>query len=118
MICLNVKIKSINCMDNSVIGLGTELKINVNIEPIGNLHMSDYDFTAKFFTRAVKPVVVNKSDMVQEDDDNYIALVDTRQMTAGMVQMVIQAEIPDADFKDGLRTEITMPINTGIILVK
>lgn len=100
------------------IGIGTELKINVHIEPIGDLHMSDYDFTAKFYTKAVKTVVVHKQDMIQVDEDNYIALVDTKTMTAGIIQMVVQAEMPDADFPDGLRTETTMPINTNISIVK
>jgi hypothetical protein len=80
--------------------------------------MSDYDFTAKFYTKAVKTVVVHKQDMIQVDEDNYIALVDTKTMTAGIIQMVVQAEIPDADFPDGLRTETTMPINTNISIVK
>lgn len=100
------------------VGIGTELKINVHIEPMGDLHMSDYNFTVRFYTRALKPVVVNKEDMIEIDRDNYIALVDTKTMTAGAIQMVIQAELPDADFEDDLRTEITMPISTGIILVK
>lgn len=103
---------------NNAVGIGTELKINVHIEPLGGLHMSDYDFSAKFYTRAVKSVVVHKEDMIQVDADNYIALVDTSNMTTGVVMMVVTAQIPDADFPDGLRTETTMPINTNISIVK
>jgi hypothetical protein len=100
------------------VGIGTRLKINVHIEPMGDLHMSDYNFAARFYTRALKPVVVNKEDMIKIDSDNYIALVDTRTMTAGLLQMVIHAEIPDGDFADGLRYEVSAPINTGIPIVK
>lgn len=100
------------------IGIGTELKINVHIEPIGDLHMSDYDFSAKFYTRAIKPVVVHKRDMIQVDADNYIARVETGYMTPSVLTMVVTAQIPDADFSDGLRTEVTAPINLYISLVK
>ena len=99
-------------------GIGTKLKINVNVEPFGDLHMSDYDFSAKFYTRAIKAVVVHKSDMIHVDNDNYIARVDTISMTPGVLMMVVTAQIPDADFSDGLRTETTIPINLDITLVK
>lgn len=99
-------------------GIGTELKINVHIEPFGDLHMSDYDFSAKFYTRAIKPFVVHKRDMIQVDNDNYIARVETGYMTPSVLTMVVTAQIPDADFPDGLRTEVTAPINLYISLVK
>jgi hypothetical protein len=100
------------------VGIGTELKINVHIDPMGDLHMSDYNFTARFYTRALKPVVVNKEDMIEVDSDNYIALVDTKTMTAGVIMMVVTCDIPDSDFADGLRYEVSAPINTGIQIVK
>lgn len=99
-------------------GIGTDLKINVQLEPIGDLHMSDYDFSAKFYTRAIKPVVVHKRDMIQVDNDNYIARVYTSSMTPGLLMMVVTAQIPDADFPDGLRTETSIPIDLDITLVK
>ena len=70
-------------------GIGTDLKINVQLEPFGDLHMSDYDFSAKFYTRAIKPVVVHKSDMLRVDNDNYIARVYTSSMTPGLLMMVV-----------------------------
>lgn len=99
------------------VGLGTELKINVHIEPIGKLHMSDYNFFAKFFTKETRVVSISKEDMIKEDDDNYLALLDTRNLTAGALKVIIEAEIPDADFK-GYRTEVTPLITTDIIISK
>jgi hypothetical protein len=100
------------------IGLGTELKINVHIEPIGDLHMSDYDFSVRFYTKSGSPTIsTTKNEMVEVDTDNYIALVDTSGMTAGVVQMVVKALIPDADSADLYRTEVTPPIITDIMLV-
>lgn len=100
------------------IGIGTELKINVHIEPIGDLHMSDYDFSVRFYTKSGSPTIsITKNEMVKVDDDNYIAFVDTSGMTAGVVQMVVKALIDDADSADGYRTEVTPPIITDIMLV-
>lgn len=44
--------------------------------------------------------------MIKVDDDNYIACIDSGQLGAGLVMMRITARIPDADFPDGLRTEV------------
>lgn len=37
-----------------MIALGTEMKFDVHIEPIGELSMSDYDFECAFFVYANK----------------------------------------------------------------
>lgn len=117
-------------MDNSIIGLGTEVKINVHIEPLPSLpteenpdkktmHMSDYDFNVKFFTRANKSVTIDKVYMVKQDDDNYIAVVDTSELGAGVLQMIVTAMIPDGDCgEDNVRTEVTPPITTNIQITK
>ena len=92
-------------MDNSIIGLGTEVKINVHIDPLPSsateenpdkktMRMSDYDFNVKFFTRANKSVTIDKVYMVKQDDDNYIAVVDTSELGAGVLQMIVTAMIP------------------------
>lgn len=117
-------------MENSIIGLGTEVKINVHIEPLASipteenpdktkLSMVDYDFNVRFFTRPNKSVTIKKTDMIMEDDDNYIAVVDTSDLGAGVLQMVVTAYIPDGDAGiDNLRTEVTPPITTNIQITK
>lgn len=57
--------------------LGTQLKLNIHIEPLGLLHMSDYDFECKFFVFQKKNVIVTKAEMVKVDKDNYLAIIDT-----------------------------------------
>lgn len=56
--------------------------------------------------------------MTKVDNDNYIANVNTGKLGPGRLQLVISAEIPDADIPDGVRLEVTPPIDTKIILVK
>lgn len=86
--------------------IGTELKINVHVEPIDGFHMSDYDFTCRFYIYTNRYVELKKSEMIRVDDDNYIACIDSSKLGAGLVMMRITALIPDDDFPDGLRTEV------------
>lgn len=95
--------------------LGTEFKINVHVEPIDGLHMSDYDFTCRFYIYTNRNVEISKSEMIRVDDDNYIACIDSSKLSVGTIMMRIIAQIPDADFPDGLRTEIET-ISTGLVI--
>ena len=99
--------------------LGTELKINVHVEPIDGLHMSDYDFECVFYVYLNKKVEIPKSNMRRVDDDNYIAIinsVDALRLGRGSINMEVTAHIPDSDFDDGLRTEKAI-VCTGVTIV-
>ena len=101
-----------------MIALGTELKINVHVEPIDGLHMSGYDFECVFFVYKNRSLVVRKNDMTKMDDDNYIAKVDTEKVGVGSLKMKFIAEIPDSDMNDGLRKEVELvDLNIPIIPV-
>lgn len=98
--------------------LGTELKINVHVEPIGGIRMSEYDFTCMFYVYKNKVLEVKKQEMVKVDEDNYIAKVDTSKIGAGNLKMRFEAEIPDSDMNDGFRREIEfVDLNIPIIAV-
>lgn len=88
--------------------LGTEFKLNVHLEPLDGLHMSDYDFKCAFYVNTNRKVVIPKSKMRKVDDDNYIAMIETAdalRIGRGQINVEITAHIPDNDFSDGLRTE-------------
>lgn len=96
--------------------IGTQLKLNIHIDPLGSLHMSDYDFECKFFVFQKKAITVTKSEMVQIDADNYAVLVDTSKLGTGNLHITLTANIPDGDFKDTLRKEVVcVPTNINII---
>lgn len=97
--------------------LGTELKINVNVKPIGNTHLSDCDFICTFFVNSNKTVVKKKEDMIKMDDDNYIALINSEDLGAGTIKMTIKVLVPDSAFEDNYRTEIET-VSTGITIKK
>lgn len=101
-----------------MICLGTELKFNVHVKQIGDIHMSDYDFECDFFVFERRKVNIRKSDMKKVDDDNYLAMIATEQavkMGKGRICMELTAYIPDEDFPDGMRTEKTR-VCTDIVI--
>lgn len=97
--------------------LGTELKLNINIEPIGDVTMDDYDFEVEIYCSSKKVVDITKKEAIRVDSNNYIILIDTNVVGAGDLKCKVIAYIPDNDFADGLRTEISI-IDTGINIVK
>ena len=97
--------------------IGTELKVAVSAEPVGGIHLSEYDFECDFFVYRNQKITVRKDDMRKLDDDNYVALLDSSKLSAGNLLMRMTAHVPDTDFPDGLRTEV-VEVDTGIKLVK
>lgn len=103
-------------MENKV----RELKINVHAEPMSGLHLSDYDFECLFYVHPNRVVSIPKADMTQVDDDNYTALITTeigRKLGIGHIKMQMVAYIPDGDFDDELRTEVSEEVCTKAVLI-
>lgn len=97
--------------------IGTEFKVLVEIEPVDDVHMADMEFTCQFYTRLNDPLTVTKEQMIKVNDDSYIALVDTTGMSAGTLRNRITVDIPDKDFADGYRREVT-DISTDVKISK
>ena len=95
--------------------IGTELKINIHVEPIGGLSMDDYDFQADFYVYRNRKVSVRKEEMIRVDENDYIAIVDTERTGMGKIRMRLTAYVPDEDLPDGLRTEIAT-VDTDITI--
>jgi hypothetical protein len=96
--------------------LGTELKLNVNADLGNGLHLSDVDFTARFYSSFGKSITIDKKDMKKLDDDNYIAVVDSKKVGTGEYWMKLTAQIPDEDCEDGYRTEV-VTVSAGVKLI-
>ena len=104
-------------MQNNSPFLGTELKLNINIEPMDSITMDDYDFEVEVYCSVKRIVTVLKKDAIRIDENNYVILVDTMETGAGDLKCRVTAYIPDEDFDDGLRTEV-VGIDTGINIIK
>lgn len=104
---------------NNVSILGTELKINVHIEPIDGVSMANYDFECEFYASSKKKsVIIPKKNMKRVDNDNFIAVItqdNALLIGRGSVMLRLTAHIPDSDFPDGARTEI-VEVCTGVTI--
>lgn len=95
---------------------GTEIKINISVEPIGSATMDDYDFEAEFFCSPVRSQVIKKEEARRIDKDNYVMIVDSNQVGVGALKCRMTAYIPDGDFDlDFVRKEVTV-IDTGVTI--
>lgn len=101
----------------SKVYVGTELKLNVNIEPIDSLSMSQYDWRAEVYCTPSKVVAIDKGDAIKIDNNNYVIRIDTAQIGVGVMKCKIIAFLTDNDFNDGTRTEVSI-IDTGVTIVK
>ena len=97
--------------------LGTELKLNINIEPIGTVTMDTYNFEVEVYCSPKKTIIVKKNDAIRIDESNYVILIDTNVVGAGDLKCKVTAQVPDADFSDMIRTEV-MAMDTGIKIIK
>lgn len=96
--------------------LGTQLKLNIHIDPLGELHMADYDFECKFFVFQKKFIDVTKDEMIKVDEDNYLVLVDTTTLGIGNLHITLTAYVPDNDFAGEIRKEVVcVPTNINIV---
>jgi hypothetical protein len=85
---------------------GTGFKVNVNMTPINNFHMSDVEWECLVFTEtSQKNITIKKSEAIKVDQDNYILKIDSSILGAGMYYITLTAYIPDSDFEGGMRTE-------------
>lgn len=97
--------------------VGAEFKVLVQVEPVDDVHMSQMDFSCSFYTDMASSYEVKKEQMIQLDDDSYIALVDSTGMNPGNLRNRITVDIPDFDFADGYRREI-VDVETGVKLMR
>lgn len=104
-------------METTSIFLGTELKLNVNIEPTSGFSMEDYDFSIEIWTSMKRILNIPKSECIKIDKDNYVILVDTSLLGAGDIKAKVIANIPDFDFPDTVRTEV-VALDLGITVLK
>ena len=120
-------------MENSnIVFLGTELKLNIKIDPIPKhpdqeveegddmeWNMEDYDFEVEVFCSPKKVITITKEEAIPVDKNNYIVLVNTEDIGTGTMKVKVIAHIPDGDFyaSDNARTEVSIK-DTGIEIIK
>lgn len=95
-----------------------EYKLNVNVEPIAGYHMEVLNIKCVLFVYPNRTVEISKESMVKIDEDNYIIPLTAeivKRVGRGQLKVRVIADIPDSDFPDGFRTEIS-EICTSVII--
>lgn len=104
-------------MSNKVF-VGTELKLNLYFEPIGDTKMGDYDFKVEAYcTTPEEGITLDEKDIKIIDDNNCNVLINTAEVGIGTLKIKVTADIEDLDFADQIRTEVVC-VNTGIKIVE
>lgn len=86
--------------------VGTELKFAVTVTSPG-FSQNDDDWTVTIM-RGPKEIVFTKEDLVYDStEDQWYVCFDSAFFGSGDVYAVVTAYVPDGDFEDGLRTEVT-----------
>lgn len=85
--------------------IGEDLKFEVNLTATG-FDMNRDNYKIDFYC-GNKTLHFTKSDIKTHGDKFYLP-VPTANLTPGLMRMVITAYVPDSDFADGTRTEITI----------
>lgn len=108
----------------TVVYHGSDIKLNLNIEPIDGVSMESYDFSVEVYCDSSatafgmskpKTITLTKEDTIMVDKDNALLPISTSLLNTGKVFVKVTAYIPDGDFKnkDQKRTEIVY-VNTGV----
>ena len=98
--------------NDNIVSLGTELKVNISMEPMDGYTLAATDWWVEFYAKRSK-VKVLKADATKVDDHNFICTVDSKAVGRGELMAHIEVQIPDSDFGDGYRTE-ALTFSTGI----
>lgn len=103
--------------DTITIFLGSEQKLNVNIKPVAEFTADDFDFVVDVYCSPKRTSTKTKSELIRVDEENYVFLLDTNEVGAGEVKAKVTAYIPDYDYADTFRTEVSM-YATNIVITK
>lgn len=90
-------------MESGKYFVGTELKIAIKIECDGfDMEVDDWTCTVK---KGSKSIVCDKDNNTAQDSETWYLLIDSSQLGSGRYDLVVDIDVPDQDFPDGLRHE-------------
>lgn len=85
---------------------GTELELELYLQPMGGLTSDDYDFVVEVYCFPKRTVTYTKSELTRKDSDRWGFILDTAEIGVGPVNIKVTAQIPNAMCKDGYRKEV------------
>ena len=85
--------------------VGTKLKYAITVTSPG-FNIAEDDLKVEI-RRGEKSIILNKEDLIVDENDQYYVCFDSAELGSGKVEAIITAFVPDDDFNDGIRTEVT-----------
>ena len=95
--------------------IGSEIKLIVQADKVGDHRLSDYEWYLDLYCSNNRIVTINKESAIQEDEDSFIVKLDTSNVGYGRLYATLYAKIPDGQFYDTIRDEVSS-IYTGITI--
>ena len=100
--------------------IGSDLKLNVHIEPIGTFDMDSFNFSVKLvayspFGKSDKSVTISKDKATRLDNGDYMVWCNTQELGLGHLYAIITCLVPDAQIGKN-RTEIVR-VDTNIDII-
>lgn len=86
--------------------VGTKLKYLIDISSEG-FSMDEDDFEIIVSRGSTREKVITKDELIVDEQGNYYLTLDTEELGAGLYMLSVKAYVPDNDFDDGIRTEVT-----------
>lgn len=90
-------------MEKTKYFVGTELKVAINIQCEG-FDMDNDDWTATV-KKGSKSIVCDRENNTAHDQDGWYLLIDSSVLGSGRYDIIVDIDVIDADFPDGLRHE-------------
>lgn len=87
--------------------LGTEARVLIKVIDISNVRLEDCQFACKFYCNDKENLnqIICREQMMQVDEDSYIAFVDSSLVGLGRLRVDMLLFIPDASAPSGNRQE-------------
>lgn len=100
--------------------LGTEIKLNIKIDPIENQTMDDFYWEVEAYTSSKKCVKLTSENAEHRigngDDVSYIMIVDTSILGVGDILCRITVHLKDSQIGNETRKEVVI-INPDITII-
>lgn len=93
-------------MEEEIIYLEGQAKLNIRRKPFNGITMDDYDFSIEVYCVPDKRICFPKQQCIRKDENCYAIPIDSKKLGIGRITVRVISKIPDPDFKVGYRVDV------------
>ena len=86
---------------------GSDIKLKINVDFGENVNMDETDFDVKLISGS-KSIVLEKSQLIKVDSNNYIACVKSPDTSRGSIRVEVRFKLVDTDFSDNIQNVVSV----------